>query len=251
MRLVDASDVLIENNSVDLMHRLGISWEELHARNPNLIMVRMPSVGLEGPYRSYLGFGVNFEALCGLGAIRGYRDADLSENEAVFHMDAASGAAGAFAALMALRRRERTGVGELVELSQSENMLNHIGELLIDASRTGAIHEPLGNRHRVHAPQGCYPCQGDDQWAVLSITDDEQWQSMVELLGSPEWATDPALSTATGRQEHHDAIDKYLSEWTSTQTAQEIFEICQRAGIAAAPVLHEDETFTDAHFQHR
>ena len=251
MRLVDVSDVLIENNSVDLMNRLGISWEELHARNPNLIMVRMPSVGLEGPYRSYLGFGVNFEALCGLGAIRGYRDADLSENEAVFHMDAASGAAGAFAALMALRRRERTGVGELVEVSQSENMLNHIGELLIDASRTGAIHEPLGNRHRVHAPQGCYPCQGDDQWAVLSITDDEQWQSMVELLGSPEWATDPALSTATGRQEHHDAIDKYLSEWTSTHTAQEIFEICQRAGIAAAPVLHEDETFTDAHFQQR
>ena len=86
LRLVDASDVLIENNSVDLLDKLGIGWDEVHARNPRLIMIRMPSVGLEGPYRNYLGFGVNFEALCGLGALRGYPDLDLSENESVFHM---------------------------------------------------------------------------------------------------------------------------------------------------------------------
>ena len=166
-------------------------------------------------------------------------------------MDAASGAAGAFAALMALRRRERTGVGELVELSQSENMLNHIGELLIDAGRTGAIHEPLGNRHRVHAPQGCYPCQGDDQWVVLSITDDQQWQALVELLGSPEWATDLELTTTEGRQIRHDEIDEGLTAWTSSHTAQDIFEACQQAGIPAAPTLHEDEAFAEPHFRER
>ena len=251
LQLVDVSDVLIENNSVDLMDRLGIGWDEIHARNPKLIMIRMPSVGLEGPYRSFLGFGVNFEALCGLGAIRGYQDADLSENEAVFHMDAASGATGAFAALMALRRRETTGVGELVEISQAENMLNHIGELLIDASRTGAVHQPLGNRHRVYAPQGCYPCAGDDQWAVISVTNDDQWQALVEILGSPQWATDDELSTVEGRQQHHDEIDEHLSAWTSRHTAQEIFETCQHAGIPAAPVLHEDEAFAEPHFQER
>ena len=251
LQLVDVSDVLIENNSVDLMDRLGIGWDEIHARNPKLIMIRMPSVGLEGPYRSFLGFGVNFEALCGLGAIRGYQDADLSENEAVFHMDAASGATGAFAALMALRRRETTGVGELVEISQAENMLNHIGELLIDASRTGTVHQPLGNRHRVYAPQGCYPCAGDDQWAVISVTNDDQWQALVEILGSPQWATDDELSTVEGRQQRHDEIDDYLSAWTSGHTAQEIFETCQHAGIPAAPVLHEDEAFAEPHFRER
>ena len=202
-------------------------------------------------YRSFLGFGVNFEALCGLGAIRGYQDADLSENEAVFHMDAASGATGAFAALMALRRRETTGVGELVEISQAENMLNHIGELLIDAGRTGAVHQPLGNRHRVYAPQGCYPCVGDDQWAVISVTNDEQWQALVEILGSPQWATDDGLSTVEGRQQRHDEIDEHLSAWTSRHTAQEIFETCQHAGIPAAPVLHEDEAFAEPHFRER
>ena len=105
----------------------------LAARNPRLVLARMPSVGLSGPYRNYLGFGVNFEGLCGLTWLRGYPDLDLSENEHVFHMDAASGASGAFAVLAALRRREQTGRGELIELSQCENMLNHIGELLVDA----------------------------------------------------------------------------------------------------------------------
>jgi crotonobetainyl-CoA:carnitine CoA-transferase CaiB-like acyl-CoA transferase len=126
LKLVEQCDVLVENNSVDPLDKLGLGWDVVHQRNERLIAIRMPSVGLDGPYRNYLGFGVNFEALCGLGAIRGYTDADLSENDSVFHMDAASGSAGAFATLMALRRRERTGVGELVEVSQSENMLNHI-----------------------------------------------------------------------------------------------------------------------------
>jgi crotonobetainyl-CoA:carnitine CoA-transferase CaiB-like acyl-CoA transferase len=251
LRLVDVSDVMIENNSVDLVDRLGIGWDEIHARNPQLIMIRMPSVGLEGPYRSYLGFGVNFEALCGLGAIRGYRDADLSENEAVFHMDAASGSAGAFAALMALRRREITGLGEMVEVSQSENMLNHIGELLIDAGRTGAVHEPLGNRHRVYAPQGCYPCIGDDQWAVLSVTNDEQWKSLVQTMGSDDLANDVELDNVEGRQRRHDEIDERLAAWTSLHTAQEIFEACQQSGVPAAPVLHENEAFAENHFLER
>ena len=251
LRLVDVSDLMIENNSVDLMDRLGIGWDEIHTRNPQLIMIRMPSVGLEGPYRSFLGFGVNFEALCGLGAIRGYRDADLSENESVFHMDAASGSAGAFAALTALRRRETTGVGELVEVSQCENMLNHIGEFLMDAARSGVVHQPLGNRHRVHAPQGCYPCRGDDQWVALSVTSDEEWTALVELLASPDWGADTDLAHVEGRQARHDEIDEHLATWTSAHTAQQIFDLCQQAGVPAAPLLHEQEALAETHFRDR
>ncbi len=251
LRLVEQSDVLIENNAVQLMDKLGIGWETLHARNPKLIMIRMPSVGLEGPYRDYLGFGVNFEGLCGLTAIRGYEDVDLSEAETVFHMDAASGSAGAFAALMALRRREKTGVGELIELSQSENMLNHIGELLIDAGRTGREHGPMGNRHQLHAPQGCYPCQGEDAWAVISVTDDHRWRALCDAAAKPEWADDPRFSTAAGRQDHHDELDELISAWTSDQTPEQVFQTCQANGVAAAPVLHELDAIADQHLAER
>ncbi len=250
LRLAEQCDVMIENNSVDLIDKLGIGWDELRARNPRLILIRMPSVGLTGPYRSYLGFGVNFEALCGLGAIRGYRDSDLSENEAVFHMDAASGSAGAFAALAALRRRERTGAGELVELSQSENMLNHIGELLLDAERTGVEHQPLGNRHRVYAPQGCYPCAGDDQWVVLSVTSGGEWRALRSLLGDPEWAT-AAMDSVEARRDAHDLIDEKLAEWTRDQRPAEVADALQAVGIASAPVLHELEALAEPHFRER
>ena len=80
---------------------------------------------------------------------------------------------------------------------------------------------------------------------------DDQWQALVEILGSPQWATDDGLSTVEGRQQRHDEIDEHLSAWTSRHTAQEIFETCQHAGIPAAPVLHEDEAFAEPHFRER
>jgi crotonobetainyl-CoA:carnitine CoA-transferase CaiB-like acyl-CoA transferase len=251
LKLAERCDVVVENNSVDLLDKLGLGWDVLHQRNQRLIMVRMPSVGLSGPYRNYVGFGVNFEALCGLGAIRGYPDADLSENDSVFHMDAASGAAGAFATLMALRRRERTGVGELVEVSQSENMLNHIGELLIEAQWTGAEHRPMGNRHPSRAPQGCYPCRGDDAWVVISVGDDEEWAGLAAAAGSPPWAGDERFDSPPGRRLHHDELDQAIAGWTRHLTPREVFERCQARGVPSAPVLHELEALTDPHLCQR
>ncbi len=251
LRLVERCDLMIENNSVDLLDKLAVDWETLRARNPRLILIRMPSVGLTGPYRDYLGFGVNFEGLCGLTAIRGYADADLSESETVYHMDAASGSAGAFAALLALRRREETGVGEMIELSQSENMLSHLGELLIDADRTGRVHVPLGNRHHRNAPQGCYPCRGDDAWVVLSVADDADWQALAEVADHEEWLADERFSTAAGRREHHDELDELISNWTGNHTPGEVFAACQGRNIASAPVLHELEAMADPHLAAR
>ena len=247
LKLAEKCDVLIENNSAELLDKLGIGWEALHARNPRLIAIRMPSVGLDGPYRDYLGFGVNFEGLCGLTALRGYADLDASENEPVFHMDAASGAAGAFAALAALRRREATGVGELVELSQSENMLNHIGELLIEASWTGEAHERLGNRDRVHAPQGVYPALGDDAWLAVSIQDDDQWDRFCSLIS----ADDLRGLSLSERRQRHDELDARIAEWTAQRSPSQGFVSAQEAGVPAGPVMHELDSLADPHFRAR
>lgn len=250
LRLIEHCDIMIENNSIDLLAKLGIDWETLHNCNDQLILIRMPSLGLTGPYRNYLGFGVNFEALCGLGAIRGYLGADLSENDPVFHMDAASGSAGAFAAMMALRRRARTGAGELIELSQSENMLNHVGELLIDAERTGTEHQAMGNRHACRAPQGCYRCMGDDAWVVISVGE-EDWNGFVQAMGSPDWAAAERFGSVDGRQANHDELDELISDWSRTLTADEAFQVCQENGVPSGPVLHELEAFDDPHLKAR
>jgi len=252
LRLVEQADVLVENNSVDVLDKLGIGWEVLHRRNPRLVLVRMPAMGLTGPLRSVVGFGANFEALCGLTSLRGYRDAEPSlTGAAVYYMDAASGAAGAVATLMALRRRERTGEGELVELAQGENMLNLIGEFLVDTARSGRAWSTLGNRHLVHAPQGAYPCAGDDRWVVLSVDGDEAWAGLRRAMGDPAWAADERFATAAGRRAAHDELDEHLAAWTAGLDRWEVARRAQAEGVAAGPVLDEADLAVDPQLRAR
>ncbi len=259
LQLVERSDVVVENNSARVLDQLGLGWDVLSARNPRIIAVRMPPMGLSGPYRDWLGFGAHFEALCGLTSLRGYTDLDPSSTGPVFHMDPATGAAGALATLLALRRRERSGRGCLVELPQSENLIQHIGEFMIDADRTGRVHGPGGNRHPTRAPQGCYPCAAPDgtpgpaadRWAVISVGDDAQWAGLGRALGQPAWAGDDRFATAAGRRAHHDELDALVASVTTTMQPYDVFHRCQAEGVAAAPVLDEPGCYAEPHLAAR
>ena len=251
LRLAEQSDLLVENNAVGVMDKLGLGWEQLHERNPRLVVLRMPALGLDGPMSSFVGFGANFEALCGLTSLRGYADGDKTLTGSVYYMDAASGAAGAFASMVALRRRDHTGVGELVEFAQGENMLNLIGEYLIDAARTGRVLEPAGNRHVTNAPQGAYPCAGEDRWVVLSADTDAAWTGLKRAMGSPAWAADERFATAAGRRRHHDELDARLTEWTAGLDRWEVTRRCQAEGVASGPVLDDADAVNDTHLRAR
>jgi crotonobetainyl-CoA:carnitine CoA-transferase CaiB-like acyl-CoA transferase len=251
LRLIERADVMVENNSVDVLDHLGIGWDVLRARNPHLVLVRMPALGLDGPHARYVGFGANFEALYGLTALRGYPDEDPSTTHSVYYMDAASGVAGATATLLALRRRARTGRGELVEVAQAENMLNHIGEFLIDADRHGRVHGPMGNRDVALAPQGAYPCNGDDQWVVLTVHDDAGWVALRHAMGDPGWAADPRFADAAGRRAHHQELDAGIAAWTAGLDRWDVTRRLQAVGLAAGPVLDDADLLADPHLAAR
>ncbi|WP_419946987.1 CaiB/BaiF CoA transferase family protein [Candidatus Poriferisodalis sp.] len=263
-RLVQQTDVIVENNSLGVLPKLGLDWETVHAVNPRTIVLRMPPMGLEGPYSDWVGFGANFEALCGLTGLRGYADDDPTSLTSVFHMDPASAAAAAFAVLAVLGRRDGidgsggTGIGELIEFSQSENVMQHIGEYFIDAAANGTRHRPLGNRSVARAPQGCYRCatdparpDHDDEWAVIACETDADWAALAGLLdhgrpdGAPAMGGDERLATLAGRQAHHDEIDERISTWTQQRTPSEVFHQCQQAGVPAGPVLRESQLRAD------
>ena len=253
-RLVAISDVLIENNPTETMEKLSISYESLRAVKDDIIMLRMPAYGSDGPYRDFRAHGVHIEGVVGHTMLRGYEDTDPSYNTTVLMSDAAAGAQGAFAALAALRHRKRTGEGQLVELGQAENVFPFLGEYYLDYAMNGRIHGTLGNRHS-RALQNCYPCaptpDNADRWVVITVYDNDQWQALCDIIAAPDLAADTELSDAVTRHARQPEIDLRIAAWTRAQTPEAAMKALQQRGIPAGAVMNQADAFADPHIRSR
>ena len=249
-RLLKASDIFIQNNVPETLEKLQLTYDRVSAVNPNIVMISMPAFGTTGPYKNYRALGVNNEGVAGHNSLRGYADMDASAESPIFSADAAAGASAAFAAMAALHHRQRTGQGQYVEVSQSENFLPYLGEYFMDYFMNGRLSETLGNRHP-YALQGCYPCRGDDQWVNISIFNDAQWQALCGVLDNPPWTTSPELSTHDNRRRNHDLLDRYIASWTQPQDAPTAMRLLQEAGVPAGAVLNQADAYADPHLQAR
>ncbi|WP_433502775.1 CaiB/BaiF CoA transferase family protein [Pseudonocardia halophobica] len=247
LRLVEVSDGLVENNAAGLLEKLGLPPEVLLERNPQLVVVRMPPLGSTGPDANATGFGWHFEELAGFLEVQGYPD---GQSVGSIFMDGSSGPAGANAFLTGLFRRRRTGSGCVVEVGQVENMIVHIGDLVMDAVLNDRVPARDGNRSPDFAPQGVYPCAGPDDWVVLSVRDERDWEALRSLVGDPALA-DPALEAVDERRRRHDEIDAVLARWTRTQSKFDLFHALQGVGIPAGPVMDEADATSDPQLHER
>ncbi|HVW45322.1 MAG TPA: CoA transferase [Amycolatopsis sp.] len=250
MRLAEISDVFIDSFKANGLARIGIQVSELQARNPSLVIVRLPPAGLTGDWSGYTGFGAQFDGLTGFSSICGHRDSDLTTSPSTTYMDFASGPAAAFATVAALRYRAATGRGQFVELSQSENVINHLGDVFVDCQQ-GVEPARYGNRHHRRAPQGLYRCAGENRWLAISVGDDEQWRALASLIGHPDLADDPRFGDEAARRTHHDELDRLIGDWTARQQLIEAFHVLQAAGVPAGPLLDEQLFVADPHFAQR
>ncbi|MCS7207202.1 MAG: CoA transferase [Dehalococcoidia bacterium] len=249
-RLVKISDVVIENNVTETMDKMGITYDWLRSIKPDIIFVRMPALGNTGKYANYRLLGSMNEGVAGHNTLRGYPDMDPTAVTPVYAADAASGAGAAFAVLAALHYRQRTGKGQLVELSQIENFMPYLGQAILDYTMNGRVQRTLGNRHP-WAIQGVYRCKGEDRWCAITIFNDDQFVKFCQATGHPEWATDPRFADAISRYKHHDDLDKLIESWTSLHTPYEVFHLLQRAGVPAGPVMDQRDAYNDPHLQAR
>ncbi|HUE07773.1 MAG TPA: CoA transferase [Acidimicrobiales bacterium] len=234
-QLIDGADVLIENFTPRVIDHFGLDFDSLRARNPRLIMVRMPAFGLDGPWRDRNGFAQTMEAVSGLAWRTGFEDELPTLVLGV--CDPLAGAHTAFATLLALDARARTGEGMLVESVMVESALNVAAEAIVEYGAGAPAPGRQGNRGPDAAPQGVYPGSAFDSWVALAIETDAQWDALVTVVGSPEWAADPALRTAEGRRTHHDMLDKHLGVWTSERRAEEVVASLSAAGVPAEVVI--------------
>ena len=246
-RLVQQSDVFIENNAADVIENLNITYDVLSKVNPNLIMMSLPAFGRTGPYKHFKAYGVIMEAVIGHTWLRTYPDSDPTSTTASFMADAAAGASAVFAILSALHHRIKTGHGQHIDMSQSENVTHYLSQALMDYSMNGRVQETMGNRDSSRAPQGVYPCAGEDMWVAISCGSDQEFQSLCRAMGRPELADDPRFRDSASRYKNQDELDPEIMVWTLDKGHYEVFHTLQQAGVTAGPILTTPEVFDDPH----
>jgi crotonobetainyl-CoA:carnitine CoA-transferase CaiB-like acyl-CoA transferase len=224
-------DILIENYSARVSEQFGL----LDDLRPDLIVLRIPAWGTSGPYRDAPGFAQNMEQASGLAWVTGYEDGPpLAPRGAC---DPNGGLHAAFAAMIAVLERDRTGLGQVVEVPLIETALNVAAEQFIEFSAYGDLIGRMGNRSRHHAPHNVYPCQGTEEWVAIAVTDDDQWRRLREALGRPAWTDDKRLASTDGRLECVEALDEALGAWCAIRTPEEVVETLWRAGVPAAALV--------------
>lgn len=241
-RFVAECDIVVENYSPRVMESFGLSWDEVRAIRPDILMVRMPAFGLTGPWRDRTGFAMTMEQVSGMAWMSGFPE---HAPGALFGpCDPGAGLHALIGLFVALEERRRTGEGRLVECPMVANALNVAGEQVIEFSANGVRLDRMGNRGLVAAPQNSYAtADWDDDldqhgWVSIAIETDEQWQALRTMLGSPAWTADPVLDTVAGRRGAHDLLDRELAAWCAQRTSADIVERLWPAGVPVAPVVH-------------
>jgi crotonobetainyl-CoA:carnitine CoA-transferase CaiB-like acyl-CoA transferase len=235
LRLAARSDVVVENFTPRVMEHFDLSYDDLRAVNPRIIMVRMPGFGLEGPWRERPGFAATMEQVSGLAWITGYTDG-LPSIPGI--CDPLAGMHAAFAVLTALEHRARTGEGQLIELAMIDLAANLVVEQVLEHSVYGSLMDRQGNHQPGSGHQGVYACLEPDQWVALRVASDEAWRGLRGACGSPVWSLDARLDTAAGRSECADLLDAELASWVAGLSQKEALSRLRAAGVDAEGVVH-------------
>jgi crotonobetainyl-CoA:carnitine CoA-transferase CaiB-like acyl-CoA transferase len=240
LRLIEQVDVVIENYTPRVIDQFDLGWDVVHATNPRAVMVRMPAFGLDGPWRDRPGFAQTMEQVTGLAWLTGHVDDQPRIQRGP--CDPNGGMHAVVGALVALELRDRTGVGSLVESTMFEAALNISAELIVEWTKYGNPLSREGSRSPWAAPQGVYATDTPERWLVVSVATDEQWAALVDVLGAPEWATDPALRTHAGRRAAHDLLDEKLGVWAAETDLDKAVDLLVTAGVPAAPAVDARRT---------
>lgn len=249
-QLIGWADVLIENWAPGATARLGIDYENCRAINPELIMLSSSLMGQTGPEAGMAGFGYHAGGMAGFYEVTGW--ADLPPHGPwLAYTDVIAPRFIATLVAAALDHRRRTGRGQHIDAAQFEMALQFLAPEIIDVQTNNYTATRLGNRSRFFAPQGIYPCAGEDQWCAVAVETDEHWQRLAGALNHPDWAANPLYATNDGRLEAHDEIDRTLSEWTRTKTPYEVMDQLTALGVPAGAVQRSSDLAKDPQYAHR
>ena len=243
LRLAGTADVVLENFRPGTLERWGVGWDELSAANPRLVLARVSGFGQTGPYARRPGFGTLAEAMCGFAALNGEPDGPPLLPPLAL-ADGVAGLATAFAVLAALRAREETGRGQVVDTSLVEPLMTLLGPQVTAYDLLGELEQRTGNRSSHNAPRNVYRT-ADGSWVAVSASATSIAERVLRLVGRPDLVEQDWFATGTGRAAHVDEIDAVVAAWIEARPRDEVLAAFEAAEAAIAPIYDARDILRD------
>jgi formyl-CoA transferase len=241
------TDVVVESFRPGTFERWNLGYEELKRENPNLIFARVTGFGQFGPYKNRPGFGTLAESMSGFAHVTGQPDGPPTLPP--FGLaDGIAALATAVAILTALRAREVTGEGQVVDLAIIEPIFTVLGPQPIVYDQLGVVQERSGNRSVNNAPRNTYKTR-DGHWVAISTSAQNIAERVMRLVGRPEFIDEPWFAKGSERAKHADELDEAVGTWIFERTKDEVVEAFDEAGAAVAPIYNIEDIMEDPQYR--
>lgn len=246
-RLAERADVVIENFRPGTLEQWGLGYDALSARNPGLVLARVTGFGQTGPYRSRPGFGTLAEAMSGFAAMTG--EPDGPPTLPPFGLaDGIASLATAYAVMVALHARERTGRGQEVDVAIIEPILAMLGPQITRWDQLGTVQPRTGNRSANNAPRNAYRT-ADGKWVAISTSAQSIAERVMRLVGRPELIEEPWFASGAERAQHADVLDGAVGAWIAQRSRDDVVAAFEEAQAAVAPIYDAADIVADPQFQ--
>lgn len=233
-RMTDRADVLIENYRTGTMEKWGLGYQALAVRNPRLVQLSVSGFGRVGPLRESVGVARIAEAFCGLSSMTGDPDGPPGLSGSAALADYLCAVYGAFGVVLALRARETTGTGQLVDMALTDGVARIMDEAIPMAAALGDERPRLGSETHRSVPHSNYESR-DGRWVTIACSNDRMFDRLVAEAAWPA-LTDPRFATNADRIRHRAAVNAAVAAWVAELDATEVVARCDAAGVPSAVV---------------
>ena len=242
-RLVAKSDVVVANLPGETLKSMGLDYDSVSAINPRAILAVVSAFGLEGPYSNRIGFDGIAQAMSGMAWFSGTPVQPV--RAAAPWVDFGTASLTAMGILAALRSRDETGRGQMVEGALLRTALTYFSTMLIEESVLKPGREPTLNRSQTSGPSDIYRTR--DGWITVAVNGDPLFRRVARLIGAEDWIADPRFASDKSRGDHGEIISARVGQWCASRTRDEAIAAFEKARVPAGPVYRMRETLEDPH----
>ena len=233
LSMVERCDVVLENYRVGALAKLGLDYETARRRNPGIVYCSISGFGQDGPYRDRPALDLILQAESGMISVTGEAGGH-GARAGVSIADMTAGMNAAFAIMLALRVKEKSGIGQSIDVSMMEGQLALLGTMIGDYCATGEIPAPMGTAYKALLPYQTFRTKTRD--LALAVGSDKLWQIFCPVIGCPELTDDPRFRINSERTRHREALITRLQQVFLTRTYEEWEALLSANGIPVGAI---------------